>query len=153
MYSSLSAECLVLCAQPLPACPAPTSPNPLVPTPASGRSRSCPRSHRCTDGCRREPGAAGRTQGIWGKGGGGEVAQLQGRCCCHQRRGCSQKTALHAPPRPLTPCPYSLPSITEPQPPPQERLPVLKGVPGLRLDKSWVDPSTPPRRQHCAKSC
>lgn len=116
------------------------------------------RSHRCTDGCRREPGTAGRTrdggasgEGWWGRGGRPAARQV----LLSPEAWVQLEDSLACPTKAPSPHVPTLPSVTEPQPPPQERLPLpkKKGVPGLRLDKSWVDPSAPPRRQHCAKSC
>lgn len=105
------------------------------------------------DGCRWSQALLAGRWGFWGKGGGEEGTQLQGRCCCHQRCGCARRQPCMLHQGPLTPCPYSLPSLSLSHLP-KSSFHAWRACQGCAWTRAGcVDPSTPPRCQHCAKSC
>lgn len=128
------------------------SPPPPVPTPAS-----CPvlGPTACTDGCRRR-----RSQALLAGLGafGGRVGEKRAPSC---KAGAAVTRGVGAARRqpcmphrgPLTPCPYSLPSLSL-RHLARSSFHAWRACQGCAWTRAgWVDPSTPPRRQHCAKSC
>lgn len=146
-------DCIGLCSVLSLSLPPPTSPNPPVPTSASGRSSPVLGPTAAQMGVGGSQALLAGRRVSEGRVGEGRAPSCKAGAAVTRGVGAARRQPFMSHRGPFTPGPYSLPSVTEPQPPPQERLPLLKCVPGLRLDKSWVDPSTPPRRQRCAKSC